>query len=101
MSLFLNYKLKGSIMKNLFIIAVFVLTGYSFIQATTFTVPSPYATIQAAVAAANPGDIIDIAAGTLVLTGQVSVNKANLTIQGQGSGSTILQVSGAGYSFLV
>src|ERR1035437_7175102 len=88
-------------MKNLFIIAVFVLTGYSFIQATTFTVPSPYATIQAAVAAANPGDIMYIAAGTLVLTGQVSVNKANLTIQGQGSGSTILQVSGAVYSYLV
>jgi hypothetical protein len=89
-------------MKNLFIIAVFVLMGYSFIQATTtLTVPSPYATIQAAVTASNPGDIINIASGTMVLAGQVSVNKSNLTIQGQGSGSTILQVSGAGYSFLV
>ena len=88
-------------MKNLFIIALIVLMGYSFIQANTINVPADYSTIQAAVTASNPGDIINIAAGTMVLTGQVSVNKANLTIQGQGSGSTILQVSGTGYSFLV
>jgi hypothetical protein len=91
-------------MKKLFTIVLIVLTGYSFLQGATLNVPSGYSTIQAAVTASNPGDIINIASGTIVLTEQVSVNKANLTIQGQGSGSTILQVSkfsGTNYGFLV
>lgn len=41
-----------------------------------------YTTIQAAVSAANPGDVITVATGTYALSGVVAVNKANLTIQG-------------------
>ena len=47
-----------------------------------------YATVQAAVDAATAGDTISVAAGTY--TGNVVVNKANLTIDGAGSGSTTL-----------
>jgi len=52
------------------------------------SVPSQYATIQAAVTAATAGDTIDIAAGTY--TERIICNKA-LTIQGAGMGSTIVQ----------
>ncbi|NDP21144.1 MAG: T9SS type A sorting domain-containing protein [Paludibacter sp.] len=52
------------------------------------SVPSQYATIQAAITAATAGDIIDIAAGTY--TEKVTCNKA-LTIQGAGMGTTIVQ----------
>ena len=55
--------------------------------ATVRSVPVPYATIQAAITAASPGDIIDIAAGSY--TENVVVNKT-LTIQGAGQASTFL-----------
>ena len=52
---------------------------------------SPFATIQAAVAAASSGDAIEVAAGTY--NGPITVNK-KLDINGAGMGSTIVQASG-------
>lgn len=48
-----------------------------------------YSTIQAAIDAASPGDIIQVAAGTY--TEQVLINKDNLTITGAGIGQTIIK----------
>ena len=56
-----------------------------------------YLTIPDAVSAANPGDTIEVAAGTYVLSSQLDLNKANLTLNGAGSGLSIIQVSGTGY----
>jgi hypothetical protein len=55
-----------------------------------------YATLQDAVTAASAGDVIQMPAGTYPIGAQITINKANLTIQGVGSSSTILQVSGTG-----
>lgn len=53
-----------------------------------FVVPSGL-TIQAAVTAASPGDLIDVMAGVFVE--QVHVTTENLTIQGSGVASTFIQ----------
>ena len=55
-----------------------------------------YATLQDAVTAASAGDVIEMPAGTYPIGAQITINKTNLTIQGVGSNSTILQVSGTG-----
>ena len=52
--------------------------------AATINVPGDYPTIQAAVAAANPGDTILVAAGTYAVSG-ANINKA-LTLQGAQAG---------------
>jgi hypothetical protein len=58
-----------------------------------------YSTIKAAVDAASPNDIIQIAAGTYTEPSLINVNKDNLSIQGAGSGLTFVQVSGIGDRF--
>ena len=82
-------------MKNLFIIAVLVLMGYSFLQAATLTVPSPYATIQAAVAAAGDGDVIQITNGTYTLTTTLYLNH-ELTIIGESEAGVIINATAVG-----
>jgi hypothetical protein len=64
-------------------------------SAATLNVPGTYATVQAAVAAAAPGDVVLIAPGTYVLGSTITANVSNLTIQGSGSASTTLQGSSA------
>jgi nitrous oxidase accessory protein NosD len=63
------------------------------------------ATIGSAFAKAAASDTINVAAGTYVMTGQLTLNKANITLAGAGSSSTILQVSYTGapdkYPFLI
>lgn len=82
-------------------------TGYStsvFLVGTTYyvsdatgndsnpgTLALPFKTIQAAIAAASPGDAIEVASGTY--TGPIIVNK-KLEINGGGIGNTIVQASG-------
>ena len=58
------------------------------------------ATIQGAIGKASAGDTIYVASGTYTLSSTVNVNKANLTIAGAGSATTIHQVSASvGYAF--
>ncbi len=56
-----------------------------------------YSTIQSAVDAAVAGDVIDIAAGTYA--GDVDIDTPDLTIQGAGAGSTI--VEGLGFASFI
>ena len=60
-----------------------------------------YATIQAAVNAANPSDVISVGAGTYVVPSQINFNKTDLTLKGAGSALTIVQVSGTGERFFI
>ncbi|MCX6563722.1 MAG: right-handed parallel beta-helix repeat-containing protein [Candidatus Aminicenantes bacterium] len=59
-------------------------------QAAVLRVPDNYATIQAAVANAQSGDIIQVSAG--VYSGQVIVDKS-ISIKGDGAESTFLEVN--------
>ena len=66
------------------------------IQSQTINVPTDYPTIQSAINAANPGDVIEIAEGSYNLSNiggsnwePLSINKS-LTLKGAGSNSTIL-----------
>lgn len=86
-------------MKNRFFTALFALVfGAAFATtsatAATINVPADM-TLPAAVAAASPGDLILVAAGTYVIGSTITVSTANLTIQGAGIGSSVLQVSSA------
>ena len=47
------------------------------------------------------GDTINVAAGTYVVSSQINLNKANLTLSGAGRASTIVQVSGTGERFYI
>jgi hypothetical protein len=54
---------------------------------------SSHATIQAAINAATEGDVIEVSAGTY--NESVTVNKANLTIQGAGPAATFITTTGS------
>ncbi|MEI7727794.1 MAG: hypothetical protein WCK09_21995, partial [Bacteroidota bacterium] len=58
--------------------------------ASTLNVPGTYPTIQAAVTAAVPNDIILIAPGTYPVTSNIPITVSNLTITGSGIGSTFI-----------
>jgi hypothetical protein len=57
--------------------------------------------LQAAIDGAGGARTIELAAGTHVLAGNINVNRSDITIQGQGTLATKIQVSGAGYRFSV
>ena len=85
-------------LKKLMIFAVVVtmcLSALAFLptaSAATINVPGDYSTIQAAINAASDGDEIIIAAGTYIET--INLNGKELTIDGAGVGSTIINASG-------
>ncbi|PIR92237.1 hypothetical protein COU01_02690 [Candidatus Falkowbacteria bacterium CG10_big_fil_rev_8_21_14_0_10_44_15] len=62
-----------------------------FASAATLNVPGTYATIQAAVDASAPSDIIDVAAGTYDEQITIVGAKSSLTFTGAGVGSTIVR----------
>ena len=69
---------------QILLVAAIGLLSASILSAATINVPGPYGpTIQAAINAALPGDVIQVAAGAY--PEQLSINKA-LTIQGGGIG---------------
>ena len=70
----------------------------SFIKNITQSTYHP--TLQAAVDAAAPADVIELAAGTWPLPVNTDITKG-VTIQGLGKASTVLQVSGTGYRLSV
>lgn len=51
--------------------------------------------LQEGINLATAGGTVNVAAGTFVIGSTINANKANLTIKGAGSGSTILQVTGS------
>jgi len=99
-------------MKRVFsiLLAVALVLAFSLVVATpvaaaTLTVdtslpnvPPNYHTLQAAITAANPGDTIEVAAGTYNVDAEswqawgtcIHINVENLHIKGAGSGSTVL-----------
>lgn len=76
-------------MKKLVLLFVLLFVVIAFqAGATVLNVPTPaYPTIQAAINAAYPGDVIQVAAGTYTESLTVPIN--NLTIQGAGIGTKI------------
>jgi len=58
-------------------------------------------TIQKGVDLVDVGGTVYVRTGTYVLSSQVNLNKANITVDGDGAGSTVAQVSGTGYGFYV
>ena len=86
-------------MKKLILLLIGVLVNFSLLNAATLTVDddtgvddgvSPFATVNAAIAAASPGDIINITGGVdnIHTEEDIEIDK-NLTIQGQGQSTTI------------
>ncbi|VUX54958.1 exported protein of unknown function [uncultured Woeseiaceae bacterium] len=63
-------------------------------------VPGQYATVAAAVEAAQPGDVVEIAAGDYDIS-NVRITQDRITIQGAGRSSTILWVPSDQTGFLV
>lgn len=81
-------------MKKLILLFVsLIMVSLTFAAGTTRYVPGTYPTISAAILAANPGDIIQVAAGTY--TESLVVYKNDLTIMGAGPASTTIKILGA------
>lgn len=59
------------------------------------------ATIQQGIDLVDVGGTVNVSAGTYVLAAQVNVNKAGITLNGAGTGNTIVQVSNTGYRFYI
>lgn len=80
------------------VFGLFTLAGTA--HAATINVPADYATIQAAVNAALPGDTINVAAGTY---GQVTIpsGKNGLQLLGAGQANTIIEVADNTYGIQV
>ncbi len=70
-------------------------------QAVTINVPGGQPTIAAALAVAAPNDVILVAPGIYTITSTLSASTPNVTLQGSGIGSSVLQTSGAGNLLLV
>ncbi|MCK6558065.1 right-handed parallel beta-helix repeat-containing protein [bacterium] len=70
--------------------------------AATVSVPATASDIQDAINAASPGDVIEIAAGTVTLDPGVSIVIPNpqlgITLRGAGAGATIIERSSGGTS---
>ncbi len=76
--------------------AAFALPVHNVTQSTD------YADLASAMTAANAGDMITVDAGTYALGATVAMNKANVTVQGAGAGSTVYQISsGVGFAFVI
>jgi parallel beta-helix repeat protein len=97
-------------MKRLILLAAVLLALASVATATTLNVPSQYATIQAAVTAAQTGDVIQVAAGTytdvthLVVEGIDStycavIMKSGITVRGAGPTQTFINADSLGRAF--
>ena len=83
-----------SIVFALALVLSFSLVVTTPVAGATLYVPSGYATIQAAVNAASPGDTIMVAAGTYAEN--VAVAKANLTLQSASKWGAIIKPTTAG-----
>jgi parallel beta-helix repeat protein len=82
---------KDKSLQKLLRVAMLILT-LSFIiassvKAATINVPTDYSSIQAAINAANSGDVINVSAGNYIEN--INVNKV-VTVNGAGSGTTII-----------
>ena len=94
----------SSMLFALALVLALSLVGTTPVAAATRYVPGGYATIQAAIDAANPGDTIMVADGTYTATSLTSIviTKDNLSLVGQSRDGTIIDAgtwgtSGAGW----
>jgi len=71
----------------------FISPDFSLVTANHIHVPADYSNIKDAVAAANDGDIIDIANGTYQLTSFIQLDH-QLTIKGESQSGVIIDASG-------
>ncbi|MFC1966234.1 right-handed parallel beta-helix repeat-containing protein [Chloroflexota bacterium] len=73
-------------------LGLIVAPPYTALAATTLNVPGDYPTIQHAINAANPGDTINVAAGTY--TENIRWSSKDLVIQGAGEGVSFIRSAG-------
>ena len=76
------------------LVTLLTVTFNGWAQTTTREVPVAYATIQAAIDAANAGDIINVAAGTY--TGNITINKNISILSTDGAATTIIDGNNSG-----